>query len=267
MALQPAPDRPAFAVLLLVPVLRHDEFRLQRHHPVVVGRHDRRRQHRMEVLGLVLAPLAGRAVLTPHLARHVIFRAVQGDQHMIPKLAKVLQATGPLQFRHHLGEDRMEVVGTGRVQQRPDMVVAGDLVQAEQRLAIRPALSLLQTTLMRQKGRALHEEQGKRRQADVRHRVARITSLPEVRQRLTAPAQRRDETIQNFHDPEKTDFRRRGNPPKAPRSNFPPAGGALDHSCDSVSVGFRTAGKLSGQSHFRFERGLWRDMRPSIPPA
>jgi glycolate oxidase iron-sulfur subunit len=22
-----------------------------------------------------------------------------------------------------------------------------------------------------------------------------------------------------------------------------------------------------GQSHFRFERGLWRDMRPSIPPA
>jgi DNA helicase HerA-like ATPase len=64
--------------------------------------------------------------------------------------------------------------------------------------------------------------------------------LPEVRQRLTAPAQRRE--IQNFHDPEKPDFRRRGNPPKAPRSNFPPAAGALDHSRDSVSVGFRTAG-------------------------
>jgi DNA helicase HerA-like ATPase len=57
---------------------------------------------------------------------------------------------------------------------------------------------------------------------------------------LTAPAQRRE--IQNFHDPEKPDFRRRGNPPKAPRSNFPPAAGALDHSRDSVSVGFRTAG-------------------------
>jgi hypothetical protein len=63
----------------------------------------------------------------------MIFRAVQGDQHMISKLAKVLQATGTLQFRHHLGEDRMEVVGAHRVQQRPDMVVAGDLVQAEQR--------------------------------------------------------------------------------------------------------------------------------------
>src|SRR3954453_13513147 len=135
----------------------------------------------------------------------------------------------------------MEVVGIDRVQQRPDMVVAGDLVQPEQRLAIRPALYLLQTALMRQKGRALHEEQGKRGQPNVRHRVAHITSLPEVRQRLTAPAQRPDKTIQNFHDAEKPDFRRRGNPPKAPRSNFPPAGGALDHSRDSVSVGFRTA--------------------------
>jgi hypothetical protein len=66
-----------------------------------------------------------------NLVRHVIFGAVQGDQHMIPKPAKVLQATGTLQFGHHLGEDRMEVVGTNRVQQRPDMIVAGDPVEAE----------------------------------------------------------------------------------------------------------------------------------------
>ena len=26
-------------------------------------------------------------------------------------------------------------------------------------------------------------------------------------------------------------------------------------------------GGFPGQSHFRFGRGLWRDMRPSIPPA
>src|SRR3954447_22875938 len=102
------------------------------------------------------------------------------------------------------------------------MIVAGNLVQAEQRLAVRPPLSLLQTTLVRQKRRALHEEQGKRRQANIRHRVAHITSLPEVRQRLTASAQRRDETIQDLHDPEKTNFRRRGNPPKAFQSLFPP---------------------------------------------
>jgi hypothetical protein len=37
----------------------------------------------------------------------------------------------------------MKVVGTDRVQQRPDMIVAGDPVQAEQRLTVRPPLSLL----------------------------------------------------------------------------------------------------------------------------
>ena len=149
----------------------------------------------------------------------MIFGAVQGDQHMIPKPAKVLQATGMLQFGHHLGEDRMEVGGADRVQQRPDMIVAGDPVEAEQRLAIRPPLSLLQTTLVRQERRALHEKQRKCRH--VRHRVARITSLPQVRQRVAAPAQCPDQMIQDFHDPEKPDFRRRRNSPKALYSNFP----------------------------------------------
>jgi hypothetical protein len=145
----------------------------------------------------------------------VIFGAVQGDQHMIPKPAKVLQAAGTLQFGHHLGEDRMEVGGADRVQQRPDMIVAGDPIQAEQRLAVRPALSVLQTALVRQERRALQEEQGKRRQTDISHRVAHITSLPEVRQRVAAPAQRPDQTIQDFHDPEKPPFRGCENPPKA----------------------------------------------------
>src|SRR3954468_12476071 len=89
---QPAPNRPAFTVLLLMAVLGHDEFRLQRHHPVVLGRHDRRRDQRVEVLDLVLAALAGRALLAMDLARHVVFRAVQGDQHVAAKLAESLQA-------------------------------------------------------------------------------------------------------------------------------------------------------------------------------
>src|SRR4051812_38888410 len=95
------------------------------------------------------------------------------------------------------------------------MIIAGNLVQAEQRLAIRSSLSLLQTTLVRQERRALNEEQEKRRQADIRHRIAHITSLPKVRQRVAAPAQRPDQTIQDFHDPEKSLFRCQRNPPKA----------------------------------------------------
>jgi hypothetical protein len=123
-----------------------------------------------------------------NLVRHVILGAVQGDQHVAAKLPESLQATRSLQFGHHLGEDRVEVVGADRVQQRPDMIVAGDPVQAEQRLAVRPPQSLLQTALVRQERRALHEEPGKRREADVRHRIARVASLPEVRQRLAVPA-------------------------------------------------------------------------------
>jgi hypothetical protein len=169
----------------------------------------------------------------------VIFGAVQSDQHVAAKPAKVLQAAGTLQFGHHLGEDRMEVVGIDRVQQRPDMIVAGDPIQAEQRLAVRPALALLQTTLMRQERRALHEEQGKRRQANVSHRIARVSSLPEVRQRVTAPAQCPE--IQDFHAPEKSLFRCQRNPPKAFQHFFHQATAIHRLYRDSLSVAFRTA--------------------------
>src|SRR3954454_4311924 len=116
------------------------------------------------------------------------------------------------------------------------MIVAGDLIETEQRLAVRASLSLLQTALVRQERRTLHEEQGKRRQADVRHRVAHITSLPQVRQRLTAPAQRPKETIQDFHAPEKPDFRRRGNPQKRSRAFFHQTSAIHRLYRDSVSV-------------------------------
>jgi hypothetical protein len=77
-------------------------------------------------------------------------------------VAQAVQAARLFQFRHHGGKHRMEMVGVGRVQHRPDVVVAGDLGEAKQGLAIRPPLTLLQPPLMRQKRRALQEEQGKR---------------------------------------------------------------------------------------------------------
>ena len=115
------------------------------------------------------------------------------------------------------------------------MIVAGDLVQAEQRLAIRAPLSLLQTALMRQKGRALHEEQGKRRH--VRHRIAHITSLPQVRQRVAAPAQCPNEAIQDFHASRETRFPSlRESPKRVPEPFFhrtPRPGGSVATQCQS----------------------------------
>jgi hypothetical protein len=49
-----------------------------------------------------------------NLVRHVVFRAIQSDQHMSAKLAKVLQSVRTLQFGRYLGENRMKVVGTDR---------------------------------------------------------------------------------------------------------------------------------------------------------
>jgi hypothetical protein len=156
-------------------------------------------------------------MLTLHLARHVIFRTVKGDQHMAAQLAETLEAPSNSANTLAKGSDRDRP-------ERPDMIVTRDPIQAEQRRANRPALALVQPALMRQERRALQEEQGKRRH--VRHRVVHIASLPDVRQRVAASVQRSE--IQNFHASEKSLFRRCGNPPKALQSNFPPTGGAPD---------------------------------------
>src|SRR3954470_21284682 len=121
------------------------------------------------------------------------------------------------------------------------MIVAGDLIETEQRLAIRAPLSLLQTTLVRQERRALHEEQGKRRQADISHRIARVASLPEVRQRVAAPAQCPDEAIQDFHDLRKQISAAAGIPQKRFTAIFPSNYRIHSLYRDSVSVASRTA--------------------------
>ncbi len=51
----------------------------------------------------------------------------------------------------------MKMIRAGRVQHRAAVIVAGDPLQAEQRLTVRPALTLLQAPLVRQKRRALHD--------------------------------------------------------------------------------------------------------------
>lgn len=56
---QPALGRHGLAILLLGPVLRDDEFRLQRDDFVMSGRHQRGGQHGVEIFGLALASEPG----------------------------------------------------------------------------------------------------------------------------------------------------------------------------------------------------------------
>lgn len=89
---QPAAGGAALAVLLVMPVLRHDEFRLQRHGAVVTGCDHGGGKHCVEILGLVLAALAVRAVRAVNLPGAMILGAVQCDQHVPAQAAHRVQA-------------------------------------------------------------------------------------------------------------------------------------------------------------------------------
>src|SRR6202040_2966879 len=71
----------------------------------------------------------------------------------------------------------------------------------EQRLTVRPPVAPRQHPLMSQERRTSHEEQRKRRHADISHRVEALLprSLPSVRKTSADLPQIRDEALQRAH--------------------------------------------------------------------
>jgi hypothetical protein len=133
-----------------MPVLRHDEFRLQRHGAVVTGRHHGGGQHGVEILNLVLATLAVRAMRAVNVPGAMILGAVQRDQHVPVQTAHCVQAAGLLKFGHDVSEHRIEMGRLDGIEHRADLVIARDFIDAEQRLTVRAALTGLKIPLMRQ---------------------------------------------------------------------------------------------------------------------
>ena len=197
---EPALGRPVLAILLVGAILGNHEFRLQRDDLVMPRRDQRRRQHGMVIFRLVLAPPPGRAVRTMDLARAMILRAVERDQHMPTETAEDIQpALEPPELLDHVGEHRMQQRRRRRVQHVPDMVVARDLRDPEQRRAVRPPMAQIELTLMRQKRRALHEKHRKRRHAEIGHRIARVQAPALVRKSGQARAQRIEQGFEQTH--------------------------------------------------------------------
>ena len=91
---EPAPGRPALAVLLGVAVLRHDEFRLERHDALVAGRHQGGGQQGVEVLGPAAAHLR-RAVRAVQPGGAEVLGPVQRDQHPALQAAELRQPAAP----------------------------------------------------------------------------------------------------------------------------------------------------------------------------
>ena len=93
--------------------------------------------------------------------------AVQRDQHAPVQALERRERPGRLD---RLEEQPVKRRRRGAIQHPADVVVARDRGHAEQRLAVRPAVALLQRALVRQERRAAHEEKRERRQADIGHR-------------------------------------------------------------------------------------------------
>ena len=114
----------------------------------------------------------------------------------------------PLRCLDRLDEQPIEGRGRGAIQHLADVIVAGDGGNAEQGLAVGASLSLRQDALMRQERRAAHEEQGERRQADVRHRaaVARQRPFAPVGETGTDLAQPGDAFLKGTHTSPESNF-------------------------------------------------------------
>ena len=150
-----------------MPVLRHDEFRLQRHGAVVTGRHHGGGKHCVKILRLVLAALAVRAVRAVNLLGAMILGAVQRDQQVPAEAAHRVEAARLLEFGHDVGEHRVEVGRRDGIEHGADLIVTWNLIDAEQCLAVRATLTGLQIPLMRQEGRVLHEKGRERGEREV----------------------------------------------------------------------------------------------------
>src|SRR5580692_11928467 len=251
MSRKPALRRLALAILLLRAVLRDDEFRLQRDDFVMTGCHERRSQHGVVILDIALAPEPTRAVLAVNGLRTMILRAIERDQHMAAQPAEHIQATlGLPKLLDDLCEHRMQQIWRRRVQHVPDMIVARDLRQPEQRLAVGSPVALLEPPLMRQERRALHEKHRERCHPDVAHRILRVQATALVGKTLQASPQTTKKRLERSHALHQSHPKAFGNPlsraryklyPKLWHSGLTPP---HNHPRDQDSFSLRTAGPM-----------------------
>ena len=98
-------------------------------------------------------------------------------------------------------EQRIEYTRRRAVQHFPDMRIRWNGGDAEQGLAIRPPVSLFQTALMTQEGRASHEKHRESRKADVGHGVLAVAVRPSALIRETGAdgIQFGDQGLQGSH--------------------------------------------------------------------
>src|SRR4051812_8607531 len=152
----------------------------------------------MIVLGLAVATPARQALRTAELLRAEVFRAVERDQHTAAEPLEGAQPAMPAQHIQGLVEGGLQVRGMHWVEHGADMIVGRDGGHAEQALAVRHLPPFLQRALVGEERLALHEEQRKGRQADIRHAVGHL-AVPLVGKGRAGRANACQKGLKHFH--------------------------------------------------------------------
>jgi hypothetical protein len=162
-------------------------------------RHQGRAHHGVEVLGRLAGAGAGRAVRTVDLGGAVVLGAVERDQHVRAEPPERLKPAGALEHRDNLAEHGKEPIGRDRVEHGADVIVGRDGAHAEQALAVRAPVPLLEPALESQERRALGEEKREGGHADVGHGVVAVRSPAFVRKRPAAAPHGVDQAVEHLH--------------------------------------------------------------------
>ena len=102
--------------------------------------------------------------------------SIKGDQQLILEYPKMLQIARLIQTLPDLRHHWIDLLGRHGREQVTDLVVAGNLVDAKNRLRVALAPALLDTLLSIQKGWTLGEKYRKRAQCSIADAVALVVS-------------------------------------------------------------------------------------------
>jgi len=185
---QPAFRGSAFAVLLLLPILRRDACGFQAEHPGLARRHQYRGDRCMGIVRLAVLHLDA-AAPTVNLGRGAERRAIQRAQPVGRKTLVGLQGAGLRQPPKEHPERRRELGGRNGVQQVANLRITGHRPQAKPAGRVVAPFLALHIPLMRQKRRRLHEEYRKGGHTGVPQRVGQMRPGPLIRQTVKLTAQ------------------------------------------------------------------------------
>ena len=104
--------------------------------------------------------------------------AIEGDQNSSVQDVKALDGACREEGVGDGGEHREEAVGRHTVQERADLVIAGDLGDAEQAVSVADPFGLAKGLLMGEKGRGLGEEDSEGAKSGVLDGIGRILAAP-----------------------------------------------------------------------------------------